>query len=254
MKRCISEVKRTEERSWLLDASHSVLQQSLPDLSQAFRNWWQGEGRVRAPNFKKRGNRQSIRACGKEFYPTETGVRFPKIGALRLRWSHPLPSEPSSVTIIKECSGKYYASFVVEVEDGKLPPTPKEVGIDLGLASLAVTSEGEKIAPPRFLRSATKKLRRLQRSLSRKVKGSRNRSKARLLMVKAHEKVGAKRLDFLHKLSTQHSAHRREPNGCAGGPECVRDAEESLSRQEYLGRWLADVQNSAGVQGRTLWP
>ena len=168
-----------------------MLQQSVRDLSQAFRNWWQGQGRVRAPNFKKRGNRQSIRACGKEFYPTETGVRFPKIGVLRLRWSRPLPSEPSSVTIIKECSGKYYASFVVEV------------GIDLGLASLAVTSDGDKFAPPRFLRSALRKIGRLQRSLSRKVKGSRNRSKARLLVVKAQEKVGAKRLDFLHKLSTQ---------------------------------------------------
>ena len=203
MKRCITEAKRTKERNWLSDASYSVLQQSLRDLSQVFRNWWQGKGRVRAPNFKKRGNRQSIRACGKELYPTETEVRFPKIGVLRLKWSCPLPSEPSSVTIIKECSGKYYASFVVEVEDGKLPPTPKEVGIDLGLASLAVTSDGEKFAPARFLRSALRKIGRLQRSLSRKVKGSRNRNKARLLLANAQEKVGAKRLDFLHKLSTQ---------------------------------------------------
>ena len=143
MKRCITEAKRTEERSWLADASHSVLQQSVRDLSQAFRNWWQGQGRVRAPNFKKRGSRQSIRACGKEFYPTETGVRFPRIGVLRLRWSRPLPSEPSSVTIIKECSGKYYTSFVVEVEDVKLPRTLTEIGVDRGLASLAVTSDGE---------------------------------------------------------------------------------------------------------------
>ena len=203
MKRCITEAKRTKERSWLGDVSASMLQQSVRDLSQAFRNWWQGQGRVRAPNFKKRGNRQSIRACGKEFYSTETGVRFPRIGVLRLRWSRPLPSELSSVTIIKECSGKYYVSFVVEVEEEKLPPTPKEVGIDLGLASLAVTSDGEKFAPPRFLRSALRKIGRLQRSLSRKVKGSRNRNKACLLVVKAHEKVGAKRLDFLHKLSTQ---------------------------------------------------
>ena len=203
MKRCITEAKRTEERSWLSYASHSVLQQSVRDLSQAFRNWWQGKGRVRAPNFKKRGNRQSIRAGGEEFYPTETGVRFPRIGVLRLRWSRPLPSEPSSITIIKECSGKYYASFVVEVEEVRLPYTSKKVGVDLGLASLAVTSDGEKFAPPRFLRSALRKIGRLQRSLSRKVKGSRNRSKARLLLANAQEKVGAKRLDFLHKLSTQ---------------------------------------------------
>ena len=80
MKRYITEAKRTEERSWLGEVSASMLQQSVRDLSQAFRNWWQAKGRVRAPNFKKRGNRQSIRACGKEFYPTETGVRFPRIG------------------------------------------------------------------------------------------------------------------------------------------------------------------------------
>ena len=203
MKRCITEAKRTEERSWLGEVSASMLQQSLRDLSQAVRNWWQGKGRVRAPNFKKRGNCHSIRACGEEFYPTDTGVRFPKIGVLRLQWSRPLSSEPSSVTIIKECSGKYYASFVVEVEDEKLPPTPKEVGIDLGLASLAVTSDGEKFAPPRFLRSALRKIGRLQRSLNRKVKGSRNRNKARLLLANAQEKVGSKRLGFLHKLSTQ---------------------------------------------------
>ena len=145
----------------------------------------------------------AVRSFTKEFYPTDTGVRFPRIGVLRLKWSPPLPAEPSSVTIIKECSGKYYASFVVVVVDGKLPRTPTEVGVDLGLASLAVTSDGDKIAPPRFLRSALRKIGRLQRSLSRKVKGSRNRSKAHLLVVKAHEKVGIKRLDFLHKLSTQ---------------------------------------------------
>ena len=59
-----------------------------------------------------------------------------------------------------ECSGKHYASFVVEVEDGKLPPTPKKVGLDLGLASLAVTSDGDKFAPARFLRSALRKIGR----------------------------------------------------------------------------------------------
>ncbi|KKZ11374.1 MAG: hypothetical protein TH68_08755, partial [Candidatus Synechococcus spongiarum 142] len=108
--------------------------------------------------------------------------------------------------IIKECSGKYYASFVVEVEDKKLPPPPKEIGIDLGLASLAVTSDGDKFAPARFLRSALRKIGRLQRSLSRKVKGSRNRNKARSLAGQCPGESGgqASRLPA----QTQHSAHR----------------------------------------------
>ena len=190
--------------------------------------------------------------CGREFYPTDKGVRFPKVGELRLRWSRPLPSPPSSVTIVRECSGKYYASFVVEVEEAKLPWTPKEVGIDLSLASLAVGSDGEKIASPKFLRSALSKIGRLQRSLSRKAKGSSNRQKARLLMARAQEKVAHQRLDFLHKL--QYPAHPRKPNGCAGGSECVGNAEEPPSRQEYLRLRMADVQDSPGVQGESLWP
>ena len=125
-----------------------MLQQSLRDLSQAFKNWWKGKGRVRAPRFKSRRNRQSMRVCGREFNPTDRGVRFPKIGELKLKWSRPLPSPPTRVTIFKDCSGRYYASFVVEVEEIKLPWTAREVGLDLSLASLAVGSDGEKIAPP----------------------------------------------------------------------------------------------------------
>jgi len=81
-----------------------------------------------------------------------------------------------------------YASFVVEVEEIKLPCTAREVGIDLGLASLAVGSGGEKIAPPKFLGSALRQIGRLQQSLSRKMKGSGNRQKARLLVARAREK------------------------------------------------------------------
>ena len=89
-----------------------------------------------------------MRVCGKEVYPTDKGVHFPKIGELKLKWSRPLPSPPTSVTIFKDCSGRYYASFVVEAEEIKLPWTPKEVGLDLGLESLTAGSDGEKIAPP----------------------------------------------------------------------------------------------------------
>ncbi|MCY4359103.1 MAG: RNA-guided endonuclease TnpB family protein [Cyanobacteria bacterium MAG APA_bin_95] len=166
MKRCITQAKRSEERGWLAEPSHAMLQQSVRDLSQAFKNW------------------------------------FPKIGELKLKWSRPLPSPPTSVTIVKECSGRYYARFVVEVEEIKLPWTAREVGLDLGLESLAVTSGGEEIAPPKFLRSALRKIRRLQRSLSRKMKGSGNRQKARLLVARAQEKMAHQRLDLFHKLST----------------------------------------------------
>ena len=202
-KLCITRAKRRQERSWLGQVSASMLRQSLRDLDQAFRNWWKSKGKSGAPGFKKRSNRQSIRICGKEFRPTEKGVRFPKVGELPLRWSRPLSAAPTSCTLIKDCAGRTFASFVVEVEHPELPANGKAIAIDLGLASLAVASDGEKIAPPKFLRSAHKGIRRLQRSLSRKVKGSGNRRKARLKLAKAHAKVADSRLDFLHQLGTR---------------------------------------------------
>ena len=99
MKRCITQAKRTKERSWLAESSHTMLQQSLRDLSQAFKNWWKGKGIVRSPRFKSRRNRQSMGVCGKEVYPTDRGVRFPKIGELKLKWSRPLPS-PQRVSLL----------------------------------------------------------------------------------------------------------------------------------------------------------
>ncbi|MXW12767.1 MAG: transposase [Synechococcus sp. SB0662_bin_45] len=136
-----------------------------------FRGWWNGKGKLRPPRFKRRSNDQSIRICGKGFRTADKGVRFPKIGELRLRWSRHLPAPPTSVTIIKDCRDRYFASFVVEVEGQPLPASSKAVGIDLGLTSLAVTSDGETIQPPKFLRSALRRIRRLSRDLSRKEKG-----------------------------------------------------------------------------------
>ncbi|MXW12420.1 MAG: IS200/IS605 family element transposase accessory protein TnpB [Synechococcus sp. SB0668_bin_13] len=203
MQRCITQAKRTPERSWLGDVSASMLQQSVRDLDKAFRNWWNGKGKVRAPRFKRRSNAQSIRICGKESRTTDHGVRFPKVGDLKLRWSRDLPAPPTSLTIIKDTRGRYYASFVVEVERPKLQANSKAVGLDLGLTSLAVTSDGEKISPPRFLRSALKRLRRLQRNLKGKVKGSNRLAKAKRRVARLHGKIADRRLDVLHKLSTR---------------------------------------------------
>ena len=202
-KQCIIQAKRTAERSWLAQVSNVPLQQSLGDLDQAFRNWWRSQGKSRAPRFKKRSNRQSIRFQSNAFRVEGRCVRLTKVGAIPITWSRPLPAEPSSCTITKDTAGRYFASFVVEVERPQLKPNGKAVGVDLGLASLAVTSDSEMIAPPKFLRSALKRIRRLSRDLSRKVRGSNNRQKARLRLAKAHVQVTEQRLDHPHKLSTR---------------------------------------------------
>jgi putative transposase len=133
-------------------------------------------------------------------------LRLPKVGDVAVRWSRPLPSEPSSVTVIKDAAARYFASFVVQTDPAadaqRFPPAGREVGIDLGLAAFAALSDGTKISAPRFLHRAEKKLRRLQRAHSRKQKGSRNKDKSRARLARAHAAVANRRADFCHQAST----------------------------------------------------
>ncbi|MFH8475538.1 RNA-guided endonuclease InsQ/TnpB family protein [Streptomyces sp. NPDC018000] len=207
----ITEAKRTEERAWLADVSAVVLQQSLRDLDTAYRNFFgslkgKRQGRkVGAPRYKsKKDTRQSIRLNTNAFSVKENGtVYVAKVGDLKVKWSRRLPAAPTSLTVTKDSSGRYFLSFVVDTEPDILPEVETESGIDLGLSAFAVLSNGEKIDSPRFLRRAEKKLRRLQRELSRKVKGSKNRAKARIKVARQHAKVANRRRDWHHKVSTQ---------------------------------------------------
>jgi putative transposase len=103
---------------------------------------------------------------------------------------------------VRDCAGRYYASFVVETKPTRLPAVETVIGIDLGLTHFAVLSDGRKIAAPKFLRRAERLLKRRQRELSRKQKGSANRDRARLKVARAHAKVADARRDFHHQLST----------------------------------------------------
>ncbi|MBB5938311.1 transposase [Streptomyces zagrosensis] len=128
---------------------------------------------------------------------------LPKIGDVRVTWSRSLPSRPSTVTVIKDAAGRYFAPFVVATDPQALPEVASAVGIDLGLGHFAVLSDGTKIDAPRFLRRAEKKLKRQQRRLSRKAKGSKNRDKARIKVARAHAQVADARHEFHHQLSTR---------------------------------------------------
>jgi putative transposase len=208
----LTETKYTPGRAWLNEVSSVVLQQALADLNTAYRNFFASVTGKRKgpktapPRFRSRkDSRQSIRFTrNSRFRVLGNGkLRLPKIGDVAVRWSRELPSAPSSVTVIRDAAGRFFASFVVEAGPVPLPETDSECGIDLGLAHFAVLDDGTKITAPRFLRRAEKKLRRLQKDLSRKVKGSRNREKARVKVARAHAKVADARRDFNHQLSTK---------------------------------------------------
>ena len=202
-KRCITQAKRTSERAWLAEVSNVPLQQSVRDLDQAFRNWWKSKGKSGAPRFKRRSNALGIRFVRSGFWVEGETLRLTKVGNVPIHWSWDLPAPPRSVTVVKDCRDRYYVSFVVDVEDQPLPANGKAIGVDLGLTSFAVTSEGEKVRPPKFLPAALKRLRRLQRNLKGKVKGSNRLANAKRRVANLHGKIADRRLDFLHKLSTR---------------------------------------------------
>jgi putative transposase len=207
----LTAAKATPQRAWLNQVSAVVLQQALADLNAAYRNYFASltggrKGpRIGPPRFRSRKNtRQTIRFTANARFKVLPGgkLHLPKVGDVPVRWSRPLPSEPTSVTVIKDSAGRYFASFVVETGPRILPGAQSVVGIDLGLKHFVVLSDGRKIASPRFLRGAENKLRRAQRALSRKEKGSRNRDRARVTAARAHARVADARRDFCHQLST----------------------------------------------------
>lgn len=219
-KRLITQAKLTPERSWLAEASAVALQQALADADRAYGNFFsslkgarKGQ-RVGKPRYKsKHDRRQSARFTRnarfkiRQVSAKRALLTLPGIpGVLRLAYSRPLPSEPSSVTLIREPDGALFASFVVEVpEEEPLPENNRHAGADPGLETLlaVVHSDGtrEKVPNPRHLRNAERSLRKKQRTLSRKEKGSSNRDKARIAVARAHRKARNARLDHAHKVT-----------------------------------------------------
>jgi putative transposase len=204
-RRVITSAKLTAERAWLGRVSSVALVQACQDARRAYRNWFDSlAGRrkgpkVRHPKPRRKRGRQSIRLTRNGFALYGGRVYVAKVGHIKVEWSRDLPAVPSSVTVIREPDGRYYTSFVVEREATPLPICDREVGIDLGLNSLIVTSGGEVTPNPRLLRKAQRRLQRAQRVLSRKQKGSANRAKAQHRVAVVHRRVRETRLDHAHK-------------------------------------------------------
>lgn len=205
----ITQAKQTTERAWLEDVSCVPLQQSVIDLETAFKNFFDSckgkrkERKVGYPKFKKRTCRQSARLTRRGFSMKENGgVYLAKIGIVNPIWSRELPSDPSSVTIVKDCANRYFLSFVVEVEPISIDAKNPSIGIDLGIKTFAVMSNGEKAKSPSY-KKLDRKVRKLQKKLARQQKDSKRRNKTRIQIAKTHNQIADLRKEFLHKLSTK---------------------------------------------------
>lgn len=201
----LTALKREEQFSWLREVSSVPLQQTLRHQHRAMVNFFEKRARYPRHKTRKRGKDSATY--------TERGFSF-RDGVLRLakmpepldvRWSRPLPegAVPSTVTVSRDRAGRHFVTLLVEEAVEHLPGKEKAVGIDLGVKTWAVDSEGNRIEAPSHLKRALRKVERAQRAYSRTDKGSGKRAKARKRLTRAHARVADIRTDFLHKESTR---------------------------------------------------
>lgn len=203
-RRVVTVAKLTPERAWLAEVASVALVQACQDARRAYRSWDLLSGRrkgpkIRHPKLRRKRGRKSIRLTRNGFALHGGRLHVAKVGDIKVAWSRELPSVPPSVTVIGEPDGRYYASFVVQRPATPLPACGRAVGLDRGLAGLAVTSDGDVVPNPRFLRAKERRLVGAQRALSRRRKGSANRAKARHRVAVVDRQVREARFDHAHK-------------------------------------------------------
>lgn len=201
----LTQWKKQDDFQFLNEVSCVPLQQGLRHLQTAFSNFF--AGRASYPNFKKKRNGGSAEFTKSAFKWKEGQVYLAKCSEpLPIRWSRQLPKgcAPSTITVKLEPSGRWFVSLRIDDPTHEtLTPTNNAVGLDVGISSLVTLSTGEKIANPKAFGKHYQRLRKAQKALSRKQKGSRNRDKARLKVARIQAKISDSRKDHLHKLTTR---------------------------------------------------
>ncbi|EGB5698902.1 transposase [Salmonella enterica] len=195
------EWKNSPEMQWLKDAPSQPLQQSLKDLERAYKNFFQK--RAAFPRFKKRGQNDAFRyPQGVKLDQNNSRIFLPKLGWLLYRNSRQVTGIVKNVTVSQSC-GKWYISIQTESEvSTPVHPSASMVGLDAGVAKLATLSDGTVFEPVNSFQKKQKKLARLQRQLSRKVKFSNNWQKQKRKIQRLHSRIANIRRDYLHKVTT----------------------------------------------------
>ena len=194
---------------WLRDVDSTALQAAVQSLDIAYQNFFRRVKQGQTPGYpcfkSKHSHRQSYKSkcVGTNIKLSDTTIQLPKLGQVKCRISKEVKGRILSATVSQNPSGKYFVALCcADVETGALSSTGSAVGLDMGIKSFAVSSDGVEYPNHKHLAKSEKKLTRLQRQLSRKTKGSRRREKARIQAARLHEHIANQRKDTLHKLST----------------------------------------------------
>ena len=228
------------EQPWLAEVGSLSIQSKLEDLDKAYTSFF--KKKVAYPKFKCKRNYQKFRVPQNTKVDFEKGkVIIPKfLGGIKCIFDRQFEGDISSSYVSRTTTGKYFISILVE--DGKeLPTKPKiaeksTIGIDVGLKHFATFSTGEKVENPKPLKRFLKKLKKQQRQLSKKTKGSNNRNKQRIKLAKTHEKITNCRKDFHHKLSHKLTHDNQVKTICM---ETL--STKDMMENSYMARQIADV-------------
>ena len=198
----IAKLKKTHD--WLKEVDSIALQSTVENLGIAYDKYYKKTGGK--PKFKSKKNEiqsyttklinGNIEIIGKR-------IKLPKLGLVKIKNSRTINGGIKRVTVSKTKSNKYFVSILCDVDIQELPKIDKKVGVDLGIKTFAVCSDGYKEENPKYLRKAEKRLAKLQKDLARKEYNSKNYHKNRIMIAKLHEKIANQRMDFLQKFSTK---------------------------------------------------
>lgn len=236
-KQCSSDLTNLKkELVWLKEVDSTSLQSSLKDLETAYKKFFKEKSGF--PKFKsKKTNRFSYKTKYTNGNIEYLGkyIKLPKIGIVKIKDKQIPQGRILNATISKEPSGKYFVSLCcTDVEVKKFENTNSNIGLDLGIKEFCITSNGQMIENPKYLKKSLNKLAKLQRELSRKSKGGSNRNKARLKVARLQERICNQRKDFLQKLSTK----LIKENDII----CIEDLQvKNMIKNEKLAQSISDV-------------
>ena len=234
---CANDMKQLKsELEWLKEVDSTALQSSLKDLDMAYQKFFKEHSGY--PKFKSKKTHRfsykskcvngNIQYCGKY-------IKLPKLGMIKTKNKLIPLGRILNATISQEPSGKYYVSLCcTDVDIPTLEKTNNSIGVDLGIKEFCITSDGEMIENPRYLKKSLDKLAKLQRELSRKTKGGSNRNKARIKVTRLQEHIANQRKDFLQKLSTEIIRNN--------DVVCIEDLQvKNMIKNHKLARSIVDV-------------
>ena len=234
----LTNLKKQGETAWLREVDKCALQNSLKHLDRAYQNFFHSVNcgaHVGFPRFKSKRNRHQSYQTNSNIKVFNDCVQLPKLGKVKCRISKEVKGRILSATVSRNPSGKYFVALCcTDVKIDALPSIGAAVGLDMGIKSFAVTSDGMEYPNHKHLAKSEKKLAKLQRQLSRKTKGSNRWEKNRFQVARLHERIANQRQDMLHKLSTD-LVHQY-------GVICIEDlAPKNMVKNHKLAKAIFDA-------------